>query len=98
MEQPIVNVLAAMTMALLTAFALPAPAVAQDQCLSKQEIQQKLSDGEIAPLADVMERAGLQERPLSVQVCDVDGSPHYIVNMINSNGESQSITLNARDG
>ena len=94
----IVNILAAMAMALLAGIALPGAAVAQGEaCLSKQDIQNRLSQGLIAPLADAMTRAGIKGRPLSVQVCDVGGSNHYIVNMMDSDGESQSVTLNAED-
>lgn len=90
------NILAALVLALLAGIS---PATAQQRdCLSRQDIQDRLANGKIAPLADVMNRAGIKERPLSVQVCDVDGAPHYIVNMMDSYGESQSVTLNAGDG
>lgn len=99
MRKTTVNILAAMAMALLAGIGLPGAAVAQDDaCLSKQDIQNRLSQGLIAPLADAMNRAGIKGRPLSVQVCDVGGSDHYIVNMMDSDGESQSVTLNAEDG
>jgi hypothetical protein len=93
------NILAATAMALLAGLAAPGAAFAQDRdCLSKKDIQNRLQEGSIAPLADVMNRAGIKERPLSVQVCDVDGEPHYIVNMMDSYGESERVTLNAEDG
>jgi len=99
MKKMIVNILAATTVALLAGFALPGAASAQEgACLSKQDIQDRLASGMIAPLADAMSRAGVKGRPLSVQVCDVDGSDHYIVNMMDSYGESESVTLNAEDG
>jgi hypothetical protein len=99
MRKTTVNILAAMAMALLAGIGLPGVVVAQDDaCRSKQDIQDRLSQGLIAPLADAMSRAGVKGRPLSVQVCDVDGSDHYIVNMMDSDGESQSVTLNAEDG
>lgn len=99
MRKTTVNILAAMSMALLTGLGLPGAVVAQDDaCLSKQDIQDRLAQGLIAPLADAMSRAGVKGRPLSVQVCDVNGSDHYIVNMMDSDGESQSVTLNAEDG
>ena len=99
MRKTTVNILAPMAMALLAGIGLPGAAMAQgDACLSKQDIQDRLSQGLIAPLADAMNRAGVRGRPLSVQVCDVDGEDHYIVNMMDSDGESQSVTLNAEDG
>ena len=52
----------------------------------------------LAPLADVMNREGITDRPLSVEVCEVNGQPHYIVNMMDSSGGTQSVTLNARGG
>jgi hypothetical protein len=97
MKETIVNILAALVLALLAGSVSPAAAQQRD-CLSRQDIQDRLTSGKIAPLADVMNRAGIKERPLSVQVCDVDGAPHYIVNMMDSYGESQSVTLNAGDG
>ncbi|RYE88753.1 MAG: hypothetical protein EOP19_00335 [Hyphomicrobiales bacterium] len=94
-----VNILAAMIVALLASLGSSGAAVAQQgTCLSKQDIQDRLTRGDIAPLADAMTRAGVKGRPLSVQVCDVNGSDHYIVNMMDSDGESQSLTLNAEDG
>jgi hypothetical protein len=101
MNKLTVNIFAATFVALLAGISLPGAAVAQqngDACLSKQDIQNRLSQGLIAPLADAMSRAGVKGRPLSVQVCDVDGSDHYIVNMMDSDGESESVTLNAEDG
>jgi len=97
MKETTANILAAGMLALLAGFAAPA-AAQQGDCLSRQDIQNRLADGKIAPLADVMNRAGIKERPLSVQVCDVNGAPHYIVNMMDSYGESQSVTLDAADG
>jgi hypothetical protein len=98
MKKMTANILAVTTVALLAGFG-SLGAVAQDRaCLSKQDIQERLADGLIAPLADAMSRAGVKGRPLSVQVCDVDGSDHYIVNMMDSDGESESVTLNAEDG
>lgn len=93
-------ILAAMLVALLAALGTPAASSAQsrDNCLSRQDIQKQLAKGDIAPLADVMNRAGIKERPLSVEVCDVNGDPHYIVNMMDSYGGSQSVSLNARAG
>jgi len=99
MKKSTVNILAAMVVAMLAGIGLPGTALAQERdCLSKQDIQNRLAQGLIAPLADAMNRAGVKGRPLSVQVCDVDGSDHYIVNMMDSDGESESVTLNAEDG
>ena len=98
MRKTTVNILAATIVALLAGLGLPGAVMAQADCLSRQDIQDRLEQGLIAPLADAMNRAGVKGRPLSVQVCDVDGSDHYIVNMMDSDGESQSLTLNAEDG
>ena len=99
MKKSTVNILAAMGVAMLAGIGLSGPAMAQERdCLSKQDIQNRLAEGLIAPMADAMDRAGVKGRPLSVQVCDVDGSDHYIVNMMDSEGESESVTLNAEDG
>ena len=99
MKKMTANILVATTVALLASFgSLGAVAAQERDCLSKQDIQERLADGLIAPLADAMSRAGVKSRPLSVHVCDVDGSDHYIVNMMDSDGESESVTLNAEDG
>jgi hypothetical protein len=99
MRKMTVNILAATIVALLASIGSLGAVAAQDgACLTKQDIQNRLSQGLIAPLADAMTRAGVKGRPLSVQVCDVGGSDHYIVNMMDSDGESQSVTLNAEDG
>lgn len=98
MKKPTVTILAATTVALLASFVSQAAVAQGNNCLSKQDIQDRLAEGLIAPLADVMSRAGIKQRPLSVQVCDVDGSPHYIVNMMDSYGGSERVTLNAEDG
>lgn len=91
--------LAAVAVMLPAGFGAPGAAMAQGRdCLSRQDIQAQLARGEIAPLADVMNREGIKERPLSVEVCDVNGQPHYIVNMMDSAGGTQSVTLNARGG
>lgn len=100
MNKSIVSILAAMAVALPMGLGLSGVAVAQeyDDCLNKRDIQQALENGEIAPLADVMDQAGISDRPLSVKVCQIDGSPHYVVNMMDSYGDSKSIVLNAQDG
>ena len=100
MNRSIVSILAAGMMALPLGFGPVGSAVAQgyDDCLNKRDIQQAIESGEIAPLADIMDRAGIKDRPLSVQVCQIDGSPHYVVNMMDSYGDGQSIVLNAQDG
>lgn len=93
------TILAAMAVALLAGPGAPVSAVAQDRnnCLSRQDIQSQLSKGDIEELATVMERAGIEQRPLSAEVCDLNGEPHYFVNLMDSYGGKQ-VTLNARKG
>ena len=99
MKKSTVNILAAMGVAMLAGIGLSGPAMAQGgNCLSEQDIRERLTEGRITSLANAMNRAGVKGRPLSVQVCDVDGSDHYVVNMMDSEGESESVTLNAEDG
>lgn len=90
--------LAAIGLAALTALGPSATVEAQDRnCLTRQDIQTQLQTGDIEELATVMARAGIDQRPLSAEVCDLNGVPHYFVNLMDSYGGKQ-VTLNARKG
>jgi hypothetical protein len=67
-------------------------------CLDNREIQQGINSGKILPLSEVLANEGISQRPLSVRVCEVGGRPHYVVNLIDSYGDSERVVLNAEAG
>ncbi|MGV3490131.1 MAG: hypothetical protein ACO1OG_02305 [Devosia sp.] len=75
---------------------LAAPAVAQE-CLSRNEIQQKIDSGEVRQLAEAMQASGVDGRIISQQarLCLVGGQWEWQVNVMNSNGESEPVSLPA---
>lgn len=74
-----------------------APASAQE-CLSRQEIQDKIDSGEVRQLAEAMQAAGVDGRIISqqAQLCLVGGQWEWQVNVMDSYGESQPVSLPAR--
>lgn len=86
-------------------FVLPLPlgtasaAVAQDgNCVSSREAQQAVEAGEVLGLADAASRQGEGQKYIGeeARLCDIDGAPHWVVNMMNEQGESERIVLNAQ--
>jgi len=75
------------------------PAAAQDgRCLDRREIQRKIDSGELRQLSEAMDRAGVSGKIISsaAQVCDVNGSWQWRVNVMDSSGESRPVTLPAQ--
>lgn len=98
MKNPHLSIFAAILVALPLSLAANVPALAQENCLGKRQIQQAIDSGEIMPLDQALAEADRDEQPLSVKVCDVDGSPTYQVNIINQQGEGERIFLKAKRG
>lgn len=74
------------------------PALAQgNNCVSARQAQQAVESGEILELPDAARRAGVDRKYIDnqAQLCDVDGAPHWIVNMMNEYGDSERVVLNA---
>jgi len=75
-------------------------AVAQGEsdCVGAREAQQAVESGEIMELPDAARRAGLERKFIGqqAQLCNVDGSPHWVVSVMNASGESERIVLNAQ--
>jgi hypothetical protein len=98
MKIPHLNILAATIVALPMAFAFGLPAFAQGgDCISGRQAQRAVDAGEIAQLPEAAAAAGVREKIISssAKVCNVDGSPHWVVNVMDSYGESKSISLPA---
>ena len=87
-----------MILALTSSVASFGAASAQDgECLRGRQIQQAIDSGEIMELADAMDAAGINEKPLSQpEVCRIGGRAQYRVNIMNSYGEAERIVLNAQ--
>jgi len=86
-------------LALFLAATSVGPVAAQegDSCLTARQAQQAVESGEILELPDAARRAGVKQKYIDnqAQLCDVDGSPHWIVNMMNESGDSTRVVLNA---
>jgi hypothetical protein len=100
MNTMIVTTIAAVVLALPLSFTDVGNAVAQgaDGCVSARQAQQAVEAGEILELPDAARRAGVDQKYIDnqAQLCDVDGSPHWIVNMMNESGDSTRVVLNAQ--
>jgi hypothetical protein len=74
--------------------------VAQEErdCVAALEAQQQVESGAIMELPDAARRAGLERKFIGDQarLCNVDGSPHWVVSVMNDSGESERIVLNAQ--
>ncbi|RUT30988.1 hypothetical protein EMQ25_08900 [Arsenicitalea aurantiaca] len=81
-----------------TLFSLaPAESVQAQACLSNQELQEAVSSGRVAPVADVLARAGVgrDQQVLSVRACDEGGRIVYVVGVLGADGNAQNLTLPA---
>lgn len=87
-------------MALPLVFAGGGPAAAQDSgCISGREAQQFVEARRILSLDRAMEAAGLAANRIisrGAEVCDIDGSPYYRVNIMDEYGDSKPIDLPAQ--
>lgn len=91
--------LAAGALALALAAVASAPALAQDgQCLSKREIQERISSGEVRPLADAMAAAQVQGKIISsgAELCRAGAGWEWRVNVMDESGESRPVSLPAK--
>lgn len=71
---------------------------AQAACLSKREIQDAVSSGQIKSLDTVLSEAGIgsNQEVLNVQVCDNGGQLVYIIGVLSPDGQAQNLTLSAQ--
>lgn len=75
-----------------------ATAGAQAACLSKREIQDAVSSGQIKSLDTVLSEAGVGsgQQVLNVQVCDQNGQLVYVIGVLSPDGQARNLTLNAQ--
>ncbi len=92
--KPLVAALAAATLISLSA---AVPAAAQEACLSNRDLQTRIASGEIAPVAQVLERNGIGRNTevLSVEVCRDNGNWAYYVGVIDAYGQARTLVLRA---
>jgi hypothetical protein len=90
---------------ILCAFCLALPLVSsgavaaqeEGECIQGRQIQEAISDGLIMELAEALQIAGIDGKPLSEpEVCRFDGEIQYRVNIMNPNGEAERVVLNAQ--
>lgn len=69
-------------------------------CLTDRQIQTEIEAGTILSWPKIKKMAGISayEEVSDVQVCMIDGVPHYILNVVSPDGEAMKIALNAVDG
>ena len=88
---------AAFAAAATLSFAAVAPAGAQQACLSNLDLQSAIARGDIPPVAQVLERNGIDRNTevLSVEACRSDGGWAYYVGVIDSSGKARTLVLQA---
>lgn len=69
----------------------------EGKCVTAKQAQVAVESGEILELPDAARRAGVDQKFIDSQarLCDVNGSPHWIVNVMNESGDSERVVLNA---
>lgn len=100
MKRGIAILLAGFVLALPLGLGFSGAAFAQEErdCVGAREAQQAVESGEIMELPDAARRAGLERKFIGQQarLCNVNGSPHWVVSVMNDAGESERIVLNAQ--
>lgn len=100
MNTVISTVFAAFFLALPMSLAsVGAPAAQEgDNCVTARQAQQAVEAGEILGLAEAASEEGVDQKFISdeARLCDIEGAPHWIVNVMSRSGESQRIVLNAQ--
>jgi len=101
MKNPLLNTLAAICTALPLVFVVYGPATAQVStgCISGREAQQFVEARRILSLDRALQAAGVAANRIisrGAEVCDIDGSPYYRVNIMDEYGDSKPIDLPAQ--
>ena len=100
MNTKITTAFAALFLALPLALAPSGTPAAQEDgdCVSARQAQQAVEAGEILGLAAAAAGEGIQQKFIGAEarLCDIDGAPHWVVNVMSESGESQRIVLNAQ--
>jgi len=99
MKIPHLNMLAAISVALPLFFAVETAATAQD-CLSGREAQQAFQARRILSFDRAATAGGYSPEDIvsqsGLQLCDVDGKPHWKVNIRDKDGNYETVDLPAQ--
>jgi hypothetical protein len=96
MKLNIATTLIALCLALPVASSGAVAAQEEGDCIQGRQIQEAISDGLIMELAQALQLAGIDGKPLSEpEVCRFGGEMQYRVNIMNANGEAERVVLNA---
>ena len=102
MKFPFSPAVLALPLALLFAAAPMGAAVAQEgDCVNASQAQRLVESGELLNLPEALARAGKDNVKLigsQARLCNVSGTPHWVMSVMNSYGESERIVLNAQAG
>lgn len=98
MTRAFTHSIAALAVALAATLGVAAPAAAQEQCLDRREIQQRIDGGEVMQVSEAMARAGVDGKLISstVELCEIGGSLQWRINVMDAAGESRLVTLPAQ--
>ena len=97
MIRAIRTLVAVMTAAMMMVSAGPMPAGAQESCLSNRDLQAAIARGDIAPVAEVLQREGIDKNTevLSVEACQSNGGLAYYIGVIDAQGQARTLVLQA---
>jgi hypothetical protein len=102
MKNPHLNILAAIGLALPLAFVLVGTAAAQDNgnCLSGRDAQQAFQARQIMSFDRAATAEGYSPEDIvsqsGPQLCDIDGRPHWKVNIRGKDGNYETVDLPAQ--
>lgn len=100
MKTSTATTLAALLLALpLALVASGAPAAQENgNCVTARQAQQAVEAGEILELPEAAQREGIDRKFIGdeARLCDIDGSPHWVVNVMSESGDSERVVLNAQ--
>jgi len=100
MSSTVATTLTAIWLSLPIALASSGAPVAQDDgnCVSSRQAQEAVEAGEVLGLSTAAQREGIDRKFIGdeARLCDIDGSPHWVVNVMSESGDSERIVLNAQ--
>ncbi len=69
-------------------------------CMNNRAIAVAAASGVILPLVQLLRRAGIgaNANVLNVRVCQIQGQPYYLIDVLHPNGAAQNLILRANDG
>jgi hypothetical protein len=68
----------------------------EDDCVSARQAQPLVEQGLVLSVDEAMRREGVETTPSSVRLCDADGSPYWLVNVMDAQADAKRIVLNAQ--